>query len=153
VTNRKIECVIVDRVTRFACCSSRCEKESYMPPEGVFHDRRSRAGAERMPLLNAPRDAPSKARMIDLYPRANEDAVVNAVDDLDACDREIIASVGSANAAHHVLGIITLRMSREGDEAQCARSSDTPDQHRYAARVISSRSSGSTIEHWTPVEW
>ena len=88
-----------------------------MPPEGGFRDCRSRIGAEGIPLLNTTRDAPSEARMIDLYARPRETAVVNAVEDFDACDREIITPVGPANAAHYIFGIITLGLGREDDEA------------------------------------
>ena len=87
-----------------------------MPPEGGFRDRRSRIGTEGMPLLNATRDAPSEAGMVDLYARPRESAIVNAVDDFDACDREIVASIGPANAAHYIFGIIRLGLSREDDE-------------------------------------
>ena len=88
-----------------------------MPPEGGFHNRRSRIGTEGMPLLNATRDAPSEAGMVDLYARPRESAIVNAVDDFDACDREIVTSIGSANAAHYIFGIIRLGLGREDDEA------------------------------------
>src|SRR5215208_2755006 len=52
-----------------------------------------------MLLLNATRHTPSEARMIDLYARPHQSAVITAVDEVDACDREIIAPVGPANAA------------------------------------------------------
>src|SRR4051794_24531516 len=82
-----------------------------------------------MPLLSATRHTPSEARMIDLYARPHQSAVITAADEVDACDREIIAAVGPANAAHHVVGIITLRMAGKGDETKCSRSSDTPHKH------------------------
>ena len=88
-----------------------------MPPEGGFRNRRSRIGTEGMPLLNATRDAPSEAGMVDLYARPRESAIVNAVDDFDACDREIVTSIGPANAAHYIFGIIRLGSGREDDEA------------------------------------
>ena len=88
-----------------------------MPPEGGFRNRRSRIGTEGMPLLNPTRDAPSEAGMVDLDARPRESAIVNAVDDFDACDREIVTSIGPANAAHHIFGIIRLGLGREDNEA------------------------------------
>ena len=88
-----------------------------MPPEGGFRDRRSRIGTEGMPLLSTTRDATSEAGMVDLHARPREGAVVNAIDDLDACDSEIVTSIRPANAAHHIFGIIRLGLGREDDEA------------------------------------
>ncbi len=88
-----------------------------MPPEGGFRDRRSSIGTEGMPLLNATRDAPSEAGMVDLYARPRESAIVNAVYDFNACDPEIVTSIGPANAAHYIFGIIRLGLGREDDEA------------------------------------
>ena len=68
-------------------------------------------------LSSTPRDAPSEAGMVDLDARPRESAIVNAVDDFDACDREIVTSIGPANAAHYIFGIIRLGSGREDDEA------------------------------------